>query len=107
MSLQTFLEWFTQGAIVVLAMLMLSQWVKRRDRASLDIALVFGTLAFITVLERTLTLARIQAAWIRPLGISVLLAHPYLLQRVVAHFRPVSATVRRVASIGLLVSLAV
>ena len=42
----------------------------------------------------------------RPLAISVLLAHPYLLLRVVSDFRPVSRVVRRVATVGLAVSLA-
>lgn len=107
MSLQSFLEWFTQGAIVLLAIRMVAQWARWRDRVSLDIFLVFGSLAILLILERTLRLTHIQAAWIRPLGISVLLAHPYLLMRVVAHFRRVSRTVRRAATAGLVVSLIV
>jgi signal transduction histidine kinase len=107
MSLQTFLEWFTQGAIVLLAVMMVGQWARTRDRVSLDIAFVFGTLASITILERSLLLARIQTSWIRPLVISVLLAHPYLLLRVVSHFRPVSKAVKRIAAPSLAVSLAV
>jgi signal transduction histidine kinase len=106
MSLQTFLEWFTQGAIVLLAIMMVRQWARARDRVSLDIALVFGTLASVTILERSLVLANIQTRWIRPLGISVLLAHPYLLLRVVSHFRPVSRAVKRIATIALAISVA-
>ena len=107
MSLQAFLEWFTQGAIVLLAVLMVVQWSRWRDRVSLDIFLVFGSLAILLILERALRLTQVQAEWIRPLGISVLLAHPYLLLRVVSHFRPVSRVVRRVATAGLIVSLLV
>ena len=107
MSLQAFLEWFTQGSIVVLAILMVVQWVRWRDRVSLDIFLVFGSSAILLILERALRLTQIQAAWIRPLGISVLLAHPYLLLRVVSHFRPVSRAVQRAATAGLIVSLIV
>ena len=107
MSLQSFLEWFTQGSIVLLAILMVVQWARWRDRVSLDIFLVFGSLAILLILERALRLTQIQAAWIRPLGISVLLAHPYLLLRVVSHFRPVSRTVRQVATAGLALSLIV
>jgi signal transduction histidine kinase len=106
-SLQAFLEWFTIGSIVVLAILMVVQWTRWRDRVSLDIFLVFGSLAALLVLERALRLTQIQAAWIRPLGISVLLAHPYLLLRVVSHFRPVSPTVGRAAAAGLVVALMV
>ncbi|HKY22682.1 MAG TPA: ATP-binding protein [Vicinamibacterales bacterium] len=106
MSLQAFLEWFTQGAIVLLAIIVMVQWTRWRDRVSFDIFLVFGSLAMLLILERTLRVARIDAFWIRPLGISVLLAHPYLLMRVVSHFRPVSRIVRRVATLGLGLSLA-
>ena len=106
MSLQAFLEWFTQGAIVLLAVIVLVQWVRWRDRVSFDILLVFGSLAILLILERTLRLAQLEASWIRPLGISVLLAHPYLLMRVVSHFRPVSAAVQRIAAVGLGLSLA-
>ena len=105
MSLQSFLEWFTQASIVLLAINMVVQWTRWRDRVSLDIFLVFGSLAILLILERTLRLTAIQAAWIRPLGISVLLAHPYLLLRVVSHFRPVSRTVQRASAAGLVVSL--
>jgi signal transduction histidine kinase len=105
MSLQTFLEWSTQGAIVVLAGMMLRQWVQSRDRVSLDIALVFGTLAALLILQRSLVLVNIRASWIQPLGISVLLTHPYLLLRLVSHFRPVSKIVRRIATAALLASL--
>ena len=107
MSLQAFLEWFTQGAIVLLAILMVVHWARWRDRVSLDIFLVFGSLGILLIIERTLRLTHIQAGWIQPLGISVLLAHPYLLMRVVAHFRRVSRTVKRAATAGLVVSLIV
>jgi signal transduction histidine kinase len=105
LSLQAFLEWFTQGSIVLLAILMVVQWARWRDRVSLDIFLVFGSLAFLLILERILRLTDIEADWIRPLGVSALLAHPYLLSRVVSHFRPVSRTVERTAIAGLVVSL--
>ena len=107
MSLQSFLEWFTQGAIVLLAILMVAQWARWRDRVSLDIFLVFGSLGILLILERALRLTDIQAPWMRPLGISVLLAHPYLLLRVVSHFRRISRSVKRAAAAGFVVSLIV
>jgi signal transduction histidine kinase len=105
LSLQAFLEWFTQGAIVLLAIIVLLQWTRWRDPVSFDIFLVFGSLAILLILERTLRLAAIDVPWIRPLGVSVLLAHPYLLLRVVSDFRPVSRTLERLAAVGLAVSL--
>jgi signal transduction histidine kinase len=105
-SLQNFLEWFTQGSIVLLAFVVLAQWMRWRDRVSFDIFLVFGSLAILLILERTLRLANIEATWIRPLGVSALLAHPFLLLRVVSHFRPVSRGLWRLAAIGLAFSIA-
>jgi signal transduction histidine kinase len=106
-SLQAFLEWFTQGSIVLLAILMVVQWARWRDRVSLDIFLVFGSLAILLIFERAFRITQIQAPWIRPLGVSVLLAHPYLLLRVVSHFRRISRTVQRFAVAGLVMSLVV
>ena len=105
MSLQVFLEWFTQGAIVLLAVLVLAQWTHWRDRVSFDIFLVFGSLAVLVILERALRVAHIDVVWIGPLGVSVLLAHPYLLLRVISHFRPVSLPFQGIAAAGLVVSL--
>lgn len=107
MSLQAFLEWFTQGSIVLLAVLMVVQWTRWRDRVSLDIFLVFGSLASLLILERALRLTRFEAPWMQPLGVSIFLAHPYLLLRVVSHFRPMSRGVWRAATAGLIVSLLV
>jgi signal transduction histidine kinase len=92
---------------VLLAILMVVQWARWRDRVSLDICLVFGSLGIVLILERALRITHVQAEWIRPLGISVLLAHPYLLLRVISHFRRVSRTLRRAAAAGLVVSLIV
>ena len=92
---------------MLLAILMVAQWARWRDRVSLDIFLVFGSLAVLLILERSFRLVQIQAPWMRPLGVSVLLAHPYLLLRVVSHFRPVSRTFSRMATIGLVISLLV
>jgi signal transduction histidine kinase len=85
----------------------LVQWARWRDRVSFDIFLVFGSLALLLILERALRLANIEALWIRPLGASVLLAHPYLLLRVVSHFRPLSVTFQRLAAAGFVISIAV
>jgi signal transduction histidine kinase len=105
MTLQSFFQWFTQGAIVLVAILTVIRWLRWRDRASLDIVFVFATLAALTVMERVLDYMHVQPSWIGQLRISVLVAHPYLLLRVVSHFRPVSAFIRRFAPAGLVASL--
>ena len=107
MSLQNFIEWFTQGAIVLLAILTLVQWLRWRDRSSLDIVFVFGSLAALLIVERVLAVAHQQPSWLAQLRLTVLVAHPYLLLRVVSYFRPVSTFVRRFAPAALMLSLLV
>ena len=106
MNLQSFLELFAQGAIVLLAIIVLRQWALWRDRVSLDILMVFGSLALVVVLTSASRLAAYQTRWLDPIAIAVFLAHPYLLMRVVSHFRPVPATVQRVAASGLALAVA-
>jgi signal transduction histidine kinase len=105
MTLQDFIEWFSQGAIVLLAVLTLLKYLRWRDRSSLDIVFVFGSLASLLVVERVLALAHLQPGWLAPLRLTVLVAHPYLLLRVVSHFRPVSSFVRRFAPAAVIVSM--
>ena len=62
-------------------------------------------LGLLLVIERSLRLAHLEPLWLRPLGITVLLAHPFLLLRVINHFRPVSPALRRIAAAGLAVAL--
>jgi len=93
-NLQSFLELFAQGAIVLLAIIVLRQWALWRDRVSLDILMVFGSLALVVVLTSASRLAAYETRWLDPIAIAVFLAHPYLLMRVVSHFRPVPATVQ-------------
>src|SRR5215213_7219144 len=105
MTLQDFIEWFSQGAIVLLAVLTLLKYLRWRDRSSLDIVFVFGSLASLLIVERVLALAHLQPGWLAPLRLTVLVAHPYLLLRVVSHFRPVSSFVRRFAPAAVIVSM--
>jgi signal transduction histidine kinase len=107
MTLQNFIEWFTQGAIVVLAILTLLKWLRWRDRSSLEIVFVFGSLAALLIVERVLAVAHLQPSWIAPLRLTVLVAHPYLLMRVVSYFRPVSTFIRRFAPVAVILSLLV
>ena len=107
MTLQNFIEWFTQGAIVLLAVLTVVQWLRWRDRSTLDIVFVFASLATLLIMERVLAIADLQPFWIAQLRLTVLVAHPYLLLRVVSHFRPVSLFIRRFAPVALVVSLLV
>jgi signal transduction histidine kinase len=107
MTLQNFIEWFTQGAIVLLAFLTLVQWLRWRDRSSLDIVFVFGSLAGLLIVERVLAVLHLQPGWLAQLRLTVLVAHPYLLLRVVSYFRPVSSFIRRFAPAALILSLLV
>jgi signal transduction histidine kinase len=105
-SLHAFLGWVGQAALVALAILVFAQWRRWRDRVSLDILLVFGSLGAFLALERLLLIFDITVWWIDPLRFAVLITHPYLLLLVVSHFRPVSLALRRIAIAGLVISFA-
>jgi PAS domain S-box-containing protein len=105
-TLESFLDVLTQIIFLVVAGSTLFNWVKQRDQARLDIALVFIVLGITIILQ---ALQRIFPTYTRPLGILVflaLLAHPYFLLRIAHYFRPLSLRVRRLASILLLIAYA-
>lgn len=106
MSLHAFLGWIGEVALAALAILVFVQWRRWRDRVSLDILFVFGSLGVFLVLDRVLLVFDITAWWISPFRFAVLITHPYLLLRVVSHFRPVSSAVHRAAIAGLVISFA-
>jgi signal transduction histidine kinase len=110
MSLNDFLALVTQVTLVVIAGLTLANYIGRRDPIRLDIALMFGALAYIVIAQRLQDVPGISDDLNRWLAISTqmaLMAHPYLLLRLVLDFRPVPKTVWGVAFIGMILSWAI
>lgn len=95
----------TRITLVVTALLTLADLIRHRDRARLDIHLMFAGLAIIVTLSQLALTAPFHVLVSRFVGTGLLLAHPYFLLRLVAHFRPVPRLVQRAVLGGLIVSL--
>jgi signal transduction histidine kinase len=104
MRVDDLLQWITQGCLLLIAALTLVDLVRHRDRARIDIALMFGALAAIVLIQGLTAVTRQQAPWLGQFGAILLLAQPYLLLRLVQHFRTVSRAVQLVAIGGMIVS---
>jgi signal transduction histidine kinase len=104
MSINDFLTLATQVTIVLIAALTLVDFLRHRDRSRLDIALLFVALAYIVAVQRINTLVAEPISWLSITTQIALLAHPFLLLRLVAHFRPISAAVYWLALGGMLLS---
>ncbi len=107
MRVDDLLNWITQGCLLLIATLTLVDLVRHRDRARIDIALMFGALAAIVLIQGLTTVMRQQAPWLGQFGSILLLAQPYLLLRLVQHFRTVSRLVQVVVIGGMVVSWAI
>src|SRR6266511_2140913 len=105
MRVDDLLDLVTQGALLLIAVLTLADLFRHRDRARIDIALMFGALAAIVLIQGLTTVARQQAPWLGQLGAILLLAQPYLLLRLVQHFRSVPRVVRLLAMVLLLAGI--
>lgn len=104
MSLNTFLTIATQGLYVTIALITFAEYVRHRDRLRLEIALLFTAFAALFLLQNVTAVTQPAERWGNLATGLILVAHPYLLLRVVEHFRPVSAVVRWLGLAGLSVS---
>jgi signal transduction histidine kinase len=104
MRVDDLLTWITQGCLLLIAALTVVDLIWHRDRARIDIALMFGALAAIVLIQGLTTVMRRQVPWLGQVGAILLLAQPYLLLRLVQHFRPVPRPVQWVAFVGMVIS---
>jgi signal transduction histidine kinase len=102
MSVNDLLTLVTQGTLLLIAVLTLVDLVRHPDQTRLDIALMFGALAAIVLIQGLTMVTHRQAPWLRQLGAILLLAQPFLLLRLVQHFRVVPRMVL-LAGIGAMV----
>lgn len=106
MTLQSFLDSFTQIVFLLLAASTLLDWLRQRDRARLDVALVFLVLAVTIILQ---DLQHLFPNLVGVFGILVflaLLAHPYFLLQVARYFLPLSSRVQRLSFFLLIIAYA-
>jgi signal transduction histidine kinase len=104
MRVDDLLTWITRGCLLLIAALTLADLIRHRDRARTDIALMFGALAAIVLIQGLTAVMRQQVPWLGQFGAILLFAQPYLLLRLIQHFRPVPRPVQLVALGGMVIS---
>jgi len=104
MSGEILLQLITRGALVVIAGLTVFDFFRDRQRVRLDIALMVLSLASSILSSQLAPLAGPLARWVQTIGSIAVVAQPYLLLRLVEHFRPVPRLLRLAAQGGLVVS---
>jgi hypothetical protein len=103
LDLNAFLNDLTRATYVLVALLTLVDFARHRGRTRLDIALMFASLAVFVVIQAVANRLDIETRWINTLGTASAVAHPFLMVRLVQHFREVRAPVLRAALAGLVV----
>lgn len=93
-----------QGLFIVLSIVTAIDWIRHRDEIRRDIALMFGSLGLVLLLQVMGRVTGPLPTWIQILGAAFLIAQPYLLLRLVQYFRPVSPTKMRAAFVGMIAS---
>jgi diguanylate cyclase (GGDEF)-like protein len=104
LDLNAFLNDLTRATYVLVALLTLVDFARHRSRTRLDIALMFASLAVFVVIQAVANRLDTETRWIDTLGTASALAHPFLMVRLVQHFREVRAPILRAALAGLVVS---
>src|SRR2546423_13887962 len=101
MSTDDLLNLVTQGTLVLIALLTLIDFLRHRDQPHFDIALMFGALASLLVIQAVTRLLSQPVPWLTRTAAIILWAQPYLLLRLVNHFRPVPRLLLGLALAGL------
>jgi signal transduction histidine kinase len=94
MTVSALLEVITRWSFVVLGALTTADYIRRRERDRLDIALMFASLGGTILLQEILKLLGAESRWTLAVTTSLTLAQPYLLLRLVDHFRPLPPSIR-------------
>ena len=107
MSLADLFATLARAVTVIAAVVTLIALLRHRDRQRFDMHLMFAGLAGLIILRQViLTMGRTPPA-LSVLGAILFLSHPYLLLRMVLHFRPVRKSILWTAWICPLVMVAI
>lgn len=104
MSIDDFLQLVTQVTLVLLAIVTLRDYLRSRDESRADIVLMFWALGIIVISQWLQDVTRFAPPWLATLTQIALVAHPYLLLRLVQHFRSVPNPIRWTALGGMVLS---
>ncbi len=104
MSATDLIALIVRWSYVLVAAVTLWDFLRHRDRSRLDIALMFASLAAGILGGEIQRALGVQSRWLTSLAGMAILAQPYLLLRLVGHFRPLARRVRWLALAGMLIS---
>lgn len=104
MSHEVFFQFLNDAVYLWITTRVLLDLIHQRDRARFDIALVFGSITAIILIERYSSLVSVETYWPSKPSAILIVALPYLLLRLVQLFRPVPAWLSLVALLGFFVS---
>src|SRR5262245_52240554 len=80
----------TRGVFVLAFVLTLLYFARRRDLLRLELALLFGCLAPISVLQTARELIGYLPEWLTLVAALAFLAHPFVMLLLLRHFRTIS-----------------
>lgn len=104
MTVSALLELVTRWSFVVLGALTIADYLRHRERDRLDIALMFASLGGTILLQDVLKLLGAESRWTQAVTSILILAQPYLLLRLVDHFRPLPRFIRFLSLAGFAAS---
>jgi len=107
MLLSDFLIHATRVVYFLLGVASLLELARRRDQPRLDVALLFGGLAYVVAVQEVITVYNVRPDWLVKSIQLVVLAHSYLLLRVMANLRPMPRWLMRAAAVGMLLAWAI
>jgi signal transduction histidine kinase len=95
----------SNAVFVALAVITLAAALRRPNRSTIDIALLFGALGIVVVESRVQSALALAGGWWTISVGALVMALPYLLLRLVGDFGRVSVPIRRAAEAGLVLSI--
>ena len=79
--------------------------IRQPTRAHGDMTLFFAAITFVILVARVASLAGATPAWLTAIEVSVLMALPYVLLRLVDDFTQVRSVIKRAAELGLVAGI--
>jgi signal transduction histidine kinase len=105
MTLNEFLPILTNTTLILLAIITLLEFSRNRRKGYLDVALMFWGLALISIFNMTQSYLTGPIEWLSKVPSLLLVAHPYLLLRLVKHLRPIPLGIQIIGAAGMIASL--
>jgi signal transduction histidine kinase len=105
MTLTEFFPLLTNSTLILIAIFTLFEYYRNRRKGYLDVGLLFWGLGMISIINLTQTYLTGPVVWLSKVPSLLLVAHPYLLLRVVNHLRPAPTAIHVIGLIGMGMSI--